>query len=284
MEPKPIKPSRGSGEAVCGSLPPWLFWAVVVPAACSLLGAALLSVPAAPVELVADWSDGGVELAAPVADWSEAGGVVLAAPVADWSLAGGVVLAAPVADWSEAGGVVLAEADGAAPEGAVADAVPEGEVAEAEADGEVRVPPAEALWLLISVELAPLAGAEAAGGGALVLPVPEAEAAVVSADGCAPVLAEGAAAPVLACPEADWSELGMLPLAEADGVPVLVLLVVVVCVVVAPAAGAAEAPVVLQDSAIIFKSETLNLLSEPMLPVTEAWCPTWASRPLPSSL
>jgi len=62
----------------------------------------------------------------------------------------------------------------------------------------------------------------------------------------------------------------MLPLAEADGVPVLVLLVVVVCVVVAPAAGAGEAPVVLQDSAIIFKSETLNLLSEPMLPVTEA--------------
>jgi hypothetical protein len=25
MEPKPIKPSKGSGEAVCGSLPPWLF-------------------------------------------------------------------------------------------------------------------------------------------------------------------------------------------------------------------------------------------------------------------
>jgi len=37
----------------------------------------------------------------------------------------------------------------------------------------------------------------------VVLPVPEAEAAVVSAVGCAPVLAEGAAAPVLACPEAD---------------------------------------------------------------------------------
>jgi hypothetical protein len=56
----------------------------VVPAACSLLGAALLSVPAAPVELVADWSaEGVVELAAPVADWSLAGGVVLAAPVAD---------------------------------------------------------------------------------------------------------------------------------------------------------------------------------------------------------
>jgi hypothetical protein len=112
------------------------------------------------------------------------------------------VLAAPVAGCS-ADGVALAEADGSAPEGAVADAVPEGEVAEAEADGEVLVPPADALWLLISVELAPLAGAEAAGGGALVLPVPEAEAAVVSADGCAPVLAEGAAAPVLACPEAD---------------------------------------------------------------------------------
>jgi len=54
----------------------------------------------------------------------------------------------------------------------------------------------------------------------------------------------------------------------------VLLVVVVVCVLVAPAAGAAEAPVVLQDSEIIFISDTLNLLSEPMLPVTEAWCPT----------
>jgi hypothetical protein len=77
------------------------FFAVVLSAAApadwSLLCAvALLSAAAAPVELVADWSAGGVvELAA---DWSEAGGVVLAAPVADWSEAGGVVLAAPDAD------------------------------------------------------------------------------------------------------------------------------------------------------------------------------------------
>jgi len=54
--------------------------------------------------------------------------------------------------------------------------------------------------LLVSLEVE---GVEAGGGGALVLPVPEAEAAVVSAVGCAPLLAEGAAAPVLACPEAD---------------------------------------------------------------------------------
>jgi hypothetical protein len=68
-------------------------------------------------------------------------------------------------------------------------------------------------------------------------------------------------------------------LAEAEGAAApegaVVLLVVVVCVVVAPAAGAAaDAPVVLQDSEIIFMSETLNLLSEPIEPLTEAWCPT----------
>ena len=81
----------------------------------------------------------------------------------------------------------------------------------------------------------------------------------------------------------------MLLLAEAEGAAApegeVALLVVVVCVVVAPAAGtAAEAPVVLQDSEIIFTSATLNLLSEPIEPVSEAWCPTWASSPLPSSL
>jgi len=52
----------------------------------------------------------------------------------------------------------------------------------------------------------------------------------------------------------------------------------------APAAGAAEAPDVLQESEIIFASVTLNLLSVPIEPVKEAWCPTWASSPLPSNL
>jgi hypothetical protein len=72
----------------------------------------------------------------------------------------------------------------------------------------------------------------------------------------------------------------MLLLAEAEGAAApegeaVLLVVVVVCVVVAPAAGAAaDAPVVLQDSEIIFMSETLNLLSEPIEPLTEAWCPT----------
>ena len=72
MEPKPIRPSSGSGEAVCGSLPfPPSFLAVVVvseaaPADWSLLCAeALLSAEAAPAELEADWSaEGVVELAA----------------------------------------------------------------------------------------------------------------------------------------------------------------------------------------------------------------------------
>jgi hypothetical protein len=83
IEPKPIKPSSGSGEAVCGSL----FWAVVLlseaaPADWSLLCAdALLSAGAAPVELVADWSAGGVvELAA---DWSLLGVVAALELAAD---------------------------------------------------------------------------------------------------------------------------------------------------------------------------------------------------------
>jgi len=68
-------------------------------------------------------------------------------------------------------------------------------------------------------------------------------------------------------------------LAEAEGAAApegeaVLLVVVVVCVVVAAAGAAAEAPVVLQDSEIIFISETLNLLSEPIEPLTEAWCPT----------
>jgi hypothetical protein len=183
--------------------------------------------------------------------------------------------------------VVLAEADGAAADwsadGVEADAEPAGVVAEAEAEGEALL---EAVWLLLSVA----AGVVAAGGGALVLPVPEAEAAVVSAVGCAPLSLLGAAdctgALLLVCPvvEADWSELGML-LAEAEGAAPLAVVVVVVVVAAAPEAGAAaEAPVVLQESEIIFASLTLNLLSVPIVPVKEAWCPTWASSPLPSSL
>jgi hypothetical protein len=52
MEPKPIKPSSGSGDAVCGSLPfAPSFWAVVVVSAGA---AAFWSAAAAPVELEAD--------------------------------------------------------------------------------------------------------------------------------------------------------------------------------------------------------------------------------------
>jgi len=95
MEPKPISPSRGSGEAVCGR-PSFLAVVLVsaafalaeaAPADWSLLcaGAALWSAAAAPVELVADWSAEGVVVAA--ADWSLLGvalGVVAAlAPAAD---------------------------------------------------------------------------------------------------------------------------------------------------------------------------------------------------------
>jgi len=180
----------------------------------------------------------------------------------------GVVLEAPaVADWSA--------------DGVEAEAEPAGVVAEAEAEGEALL---EAVWLLLSV----VAGVEAGGGGAVVLPVPEAEAAVVSAVGCAPLLvllAEGAAALVLACPEADWSEFGML-LAEAEGAaPLAVVVVVVVVCAAAPEAGAAaEAPVVLQESETGFMSETLNLLSELIEPVAEICLPTCPSSPLPSSL
>jgi hypothetical protein len=77
---------------------------------------------------------------------------------------------------------------------------------------------------------------------------------------------------LLVCPvvEADWSELGML-LAEAEGAAPLAVVVVVVVVAAAPEAGAAaEAPVVLQESEIIFASVTLNLLSVPIEPVKEA--------------
>jgi len=81
-------------------------------------------------------------------------------------------------------------------------------------------------------------------------------------------------------------------LAEAEGAaapegaaPLAVVVVVVVVCAASPEAGAAaEAPLVLQESEIIFASLTLNLLSEPIVPVKEAWCPTWASSPLPSSL
>ena len=84
----------------------------------------------------------------------------------------GVALAEPDADWSA--------------DGVEAEAEPAGVVAEAEAEGEALL---EAVWLLLSV----VAGVEAGGGGALVLPVPEAEAAVVSAVGFAPLSLVGAA-------------------------------------------------------------------------------------------
>jgi hypothetical protein len=290
MEPKPMRPSRGSGEAVCGSFPfPPSFFAVVLlsaaaPADWSLLADALLSAEAAPVVLEADWSaEGVVELAA---DWSAAGGVVLAAPDADWSAEGVLAEAAPAAGALVVVLLVVVWLCSVlwVAEGVLAEAEPAGVVAEAEAEGEVA--------LVEAADWSALAGAEGCGGGAVVLPVPEAEAAVVSAVGFAPLSAEGAAAPVLDW-LADWSELGMVLLAEAEGAAApegaaplaVVVVVVVVCVAAAPEAGAAEeAPVVLQDSEIIFMSETLNLLSEPIVPVNEAWCPTWASRPLPSSL
>jgi hypothetical protein len=285
MEPNPNRLSSGSGEAVCGIL----FWAVVLSAAAAFWSelaafwslllcaeAALLSAGAAPVELVADWSAEGAVGAA--ADWSLLGVVLVALLVleADWSAEGvvlaeaeGVVLEAPdVADWSA--------------DGVEAEAEPAGVVAEAEAEGEALL---EALWSL-GLVFAP-------GAGAIAPPEPEAVESVVAV-GAAPLSLLGGAdctgALLLVwAVEADWSELGMLLLAEAEGAAApegeVALLVVVVCVVVAPTAGAAaEAPVVLQDSEIIFTSATLNLLSEPIEPVSEAWCPTWASSPLPSSL
>jgi hypothetical protein len=88
------------------------------------------------------------------------------------SEAEGVALAEPDADWSA--------------DGVEAEAEPAGVVAEAEAEGEALL---EAVWLLLSVA----AGVVAAGGGAVVLPVPEAEAAVVSAVGFAPLSLLGAA-------------------------------------------------------------------------------------------
>jgi hypothetical protein len=126
----------------------------------------------------------------------------------------------------------------------------------------------------------------------LALPVPDAEAAVVSAVGFAPLSLLGAAdctgALLLVCPvvEADWSEFGML-LAEVEGAAPLAVVVVVVVVwaAAAPEAGAAaEAPVVLQESETGFISEILNLLSEPIEPVAEICLPTSASSPLPFSL
>ncbi len=81
-EPKPSRPSSGSGEAVCGSLPPLLLaCAVSVPWALSLA-----EVPAAAV-----WSD-EVWPTEEVALCSDVLGVVLVA--ADWLLSVAVVLLA----------------------------------------------------------------------------------------------------------------------------------------------------------------------------------------------
>ena len=125
--------------------------------------------------------------------------------------------------------------------------------------------------------------AEELAGGCIAPPDPEAVESVVAV-GCAPLggaalsFADGTGALLLFKPESVTGavELGLeggfeeSVLAEAAGA--------------AAPDGAAEAPALLQDSAIIFMSDTLNLLSEPMVPVNEAWCPTCASRPLPSSL
>jgi hypothetical protein len=298
MEPKPIKPNSGSGEAVCGSLPlPPSFLAVVLSAAAfwselpafwSLLlcaEAALLSAGAAPVELVADWSAEGVVEAA--ADWSVLGVVLAEAEGAALELE---------ADWS-AEGVVLAEAEGVVLEApAVADWSADGVEAEAEPAGAVAEPEAEGEVLLAALcsllVFAP-------GAGVIAPPEPEAVESVVAV-GAAPLALLGGAdctgALLLVCAvEADWSELGML-LAEAEGAAspagaaapfalVVVVVFVVVCVAAAPEAGAAaEAPVVLHESETGFMSETLNLLSELIEPVAEICLPTSASRPLPSSL
>ena len=121
----------------------------------------------------------------------------------------------------------------------------------------------------------------ASGAGCIAPPEPEAVESVVAL-GCAPLgaaalsLGDGTGALLLFKPESVTGavefglEGGLSLLAEAAGA--------------AAPDGAAEAPALLQESEIIFASETLNLLSEPMEPVNEAWCPTCASRPLPSSL
>jgi hypothetical protein len=208
---------------------------------------------------------------------------------------------------------VLAEAEGeaafASAEGAEAEADPAGVVAEAEAEGVLA--PADwsagavvvvvVLVVVWSVELAAgAAEAEVEGvvlaleeadwsleAGAALLgcciapPEPEAVESVVAV-GCAPLCGAalsflvGTGALLLVTPE---SVTGAVEFGLEGSVELLVL-----AEAAAPEGAAAAAPVVLQDSEIIFISETLNLLSEPIEPVKEAWCPTCASRPLPSSL
>jgi len=108
----------------------------------------------------------------------------------------------------------------------------------------------------------------ASGAGCIAPPEPEAAGESVVAVGCAPLGAAalsfgaGTGALLLFKPESvtgavEFGLEGRLSLlAEAAGA--------------AAPDGAAEAPALLQDSEIIFASETLNLLSEPMDPVNEA--------------
>jgi hypothetical protein len=122
----------------------------------------------------------------------------------------------------------------------------------------------------------------APGAGAIAPPEPEAVESVVAVGweplcGAALSFAEGTGALLLFKPE---SATGAVELGLEGGLSLLAEVGAA-----APEAGAAaEAPVVLQESEIIFASLTLNLLSEPIVPVKEAWCPTWASSPLPSNL
>ena len=140
----------------------------------------------------------------------------------------------------------------------------------------------EAAGAALEAELADCAFAP--GAGCIAPPDPEAVESV-EAVGCAPLgaaalsFADGTGALLLFKPE---SVTGAVEFGLEGGFVESVLLADVAGA--AAAEGAAEAPALLQDSEIIFMSETLNLLSEPIEPVNEAWCPTCASRPLPSSL
>jgi hypothetical protein len=120
-------------------------------------------------------------------------------------------------------------------------------------------------------------------GCAIAPPEPEAVESVVAV-GCAPPcgaalsFAEGTGALLLFKPE---SATGAVEFGLEGGLSVLLA---EAAGAAAPAAGAAEAPDVLQESETGFMSETLNLLSEPIEPVAEICLPTCASSPLPSSL
>jgi hypothetical protein len=205
----------------------------------------------------------GVELCGVVlaAAAPAAGAVVVVVVV--WVLCALSVVVAGAAAEASAAGVVLVVGAAAEAEESAAGAVLEAAGVVLEAEG-------LAAWL-------------ASGAACIAPPDPEAVESVVAV-GCAPLgaaalsFAEGTGALLLFSPESVTGavEFGLegrlesVLLAEAAGA--------------AAADGAAEAPALLQDSAIIFMSETLNLLSEPIVPVNEAWCPTCASRPVPSSL